>query len=481
MGSLSIKNRDLIKYAFLLVSVLLFLPLLNLFSAESAPLFMQVDFIFHSQRPYLVIALALIAFYSIAHDKVFTAQHKSRVNWLFLATGLGLFLLVSLVQIPFFTALQSGLTPVDEQGIHYDRLGLLGTTFGLGDTELLNSNFSVKRDVFIDNYASLPEKVSVKWFGFWSGKGNLSNKTKITLVVNDREFDVSREFLKAAKNDFRLMSAQIDKAALKPGSNALMLRLDSSGDKAVISVSKQFYYHTDSLVSRDGSRSFSRDDGTVLLFVDDGRRAGSFDKAVFLYRPLFILIAFILLFIGVFGIPFSRHIYAVAKTEVYVSALSSLGFFMLLKLLETYWRTVAVAALANARFLLSLFFNNVIFVTENVRCPQIGLPDYAVTVCKGSSGFESAALFSFLSLLILITNWNLISRQRFLLFFVPGLLGTVVVNGLRIFLMIAIGSLFSKEFASGTFHTNIGWVLFLLYSAVFWLVLLPHMKKNKEG
>lgn len=481
MPHFNIKNRDLLKYAVLLLSVLLFFPILNLISAESAPLFMQIDFIFHSQRAYLALALALVAFYFIAHDKVFREPNKSRVNWLFLAAGLGLFALVSLVQVPFFTALQSGLAVVDETGMHYDRLGLLGTTFGLGDTELSGPGFAVKRDIVVGDYASLPEKVNVKWFGFWSGKGNLSNKTRVVLAVNDKETDVSSEFLAADKNNMTLMSAEVDKAAFRQGSNSLMLRLDSSGDKESISVARHFYYHTDSLVSYDGGKSFSYDDGVVLLFIDDGRRSGLLESAVFLYKPLLILAAFVLLFIGLFGIQFSKRLYAAVKTEVYASVLSALGFFMLLKLLETYWKSIALAALAITSALLNIFFGNASLVTEGMRCPQIGLPEYSVMVCRGSSGFESAALFSFLSLLILVTNWKFMSRQRFLLLYALGLLGTVAVNGLRIFLILAIGALFSREFASGFFHTNAGWVMFLLYSAAFWLLWLPYLKEVKSG
>ncbi|GEM_PF-5382920 len=479
MRSFGAVNRDLVKYAVLLLIVLLVLPLLNIVSAESSPLFMQVDFIFHSQRVYLAVALSLVAFYFIAHDKVFHVPNKSRANWAFLAAGLGLFVLVSFVQIPFFTALQSGLAQVDDGGLHYDRLGLLGTTFGLGDTELSNPGYAVRRDILISNYDSLPQKVTVKWFSSWSGKGNLSNRTKVILAVNEKEFDASSEFLKAAKNEVALMSVHIDKAALKLGSNSLMLRLNSSGDKATINIARHFYYHTDSLVSRDGGKTFNRDDGTALLFADDGRRPGLLESAVFLYKPLLILAAFILLFIGLFGIQFSKRLYAAAKTEVYASVLSALGFFMLLRILETYWKSIALAALAITSPLLNLFFRNATLATEGMRCPQIGLPEYSVMVCKGSSGFESAALFSFLSLLILVTNWKFISRQKFLLLYLLGLLGTVLVNGLRIFLILAIGALFSREFASGFFHTNAGWVMFLLYSAAFWLLCLPLIREKK--
>lgn len=478
MPGFNFKNRDLAKYWLLFLSVLLLFPLLNLISAESAPLFMQVDFIFHSQRAYLAVALALVAFYFVAHDKVFREPNKSRANLVFLAAGLGLFALASFVQVPFFTALQSGLAVVDEQGMHYDRMGLLGTTFALGDTELSNQGVVVKRAVVIGNYDLLPEKVNVKWFGSWSGRGNLSNKTKVVLAVNEKEFDVSKEFLASPKDKVVLMSAEVDKAALRQGSNSLALMLGSQGDKAAISVARHFYYHTDSLVSFDGGKSFSRNDGVALLFIDDGTRPGLLESIVFLYKPLLILAASVLLFIGLFGIQFSKRLYAAAKTEVYASVLSALGFFMLLKLLETYWKSIAIAALAITSPLLNIFFGNATFVAEGVRCPQIGLPEYSVTVCKGSSGFESAALFSFLSLLILITNWKFVSRQRFLLLYLLGLLGTVVVNGIRIFLILAIGALFSREFASGFFHTNAGWVMFLIYSAAFWLVLLPYMKKN---
>jgi exosortase/archaeosortase family protein len=77
------------------------------------------------------------------------------------------------------------------------------------------------------------------------------------------------------------------------------------------------------------------------------------------------------------------------------------------------------------------------------------------------------------------------------LFFV-GAVGMFLTNLLRIFLLFIVGVYISPSFAVGMFHTNVGWILFIIYFFIYWWIvskviykkhLKPrqHKKRDKKG
>jgi exosortase/archaeosortase family protein len=88
-------------------------------------------------------------------------------------------------------------------------------------------------------------------------------------------------------------------------------------------------------------------------------------------------------------------------------------------------------------------------------------------------------MFTGLFLLILAVEWHNVDKKRMLAIFLPGLFGMFVVNVIRIFLLMLMGIWISPDFAVGLFHSNAGWLLFVAYFVLFWMLALPSVRKRK--
>ena len=64
-------------------------------------------------------------------------------------------------------------------------------------------------------------------------------------------------------------------------------------------------------------------------------------------------------------------------------------------------------------------------------------------------------------------DWHEINRRRAFALFIPGMAGMFGVNILRIYLLYLMAIYISVDFALSAFHSNIGWILFVLYFVVF--------------
>ncbi len=63
------------------------------------------------------------------------------------------------------------------------------------------------------------------------------------------------------------------------------------------------------------------------------------------------------------------------------------------------------------------------------------------------------------------------------LFFI-GALGMFLTNILRIFILFIVGAHISPDLAVGLFHTNVGWILFILYFFIFWYIASKFVYKK---
>ncbi len=463
MKKLKLPSYTAIKYGVIIVLFLAVLPLLNIAFLEDAPLFLKLDAFFQLQKAYLTLALCVVIFCFIAGKK---CMEKSRISILFLFSGLIGFALLSTLNPPFFMALQNGMISVEGSTLYYDNLGVFGTAVSLGNTELLESGDFVASLFRVKDTSKLHERVEV---GVYASIEKLSDNARLFLVVNGKEHDVTVQ-ARSMPPKMSLLTVLVDREVIR-NENIVELKLEG---QAYVRVAKNHYYHEDSQVYRFGR--LKNDDGMALLFIDTGERYNEAYKAAFRYKPALMALAFFLLFIGFFGLQHCRSLVKKARIEILSSVLLGIAFFFSVKVLEIYWKPLSIGALSIARPLLAIVSKNVIYAAQDVPCPQLGVEGYINHICRSSSGYESAILFTFLSIIILVTNWNRFSKLKFATAFLMGLSGTVVVNGIRIFLIISLGILYSKEFASGIFHTNVGWILFLAYSTIFWLIAVRFVK-----
>lgn len=126
---------------------------------------------------------------------------------------------------------------------------------------------------------------------------------------------------------------------------------------------------------------------------------------------------------------------------------------------QQFWKPLAEGTFWLAYELLSLHYPLVVFELSSF---SLGTVDFSVRINQQCSGYEGIGLITvFLALYL----WLFRSEVRFphaLLLFPIGGLAIWLANGLRIALLIALGSSYSPAVALGGFHSQAGWISFIL-------------------
>ena len=104
---------------------------------------------------------------------------------------------------------------------------------------------------------------------------------------------------------------------------------------------------------------------------------------------------------------------------------------------------------------------------------------FSVLIGSPCSGIDGMTLFTTLYVLIIAFDWKNVNKLKALIFLPFGTLGMFCMNTLRVYLLLIVGVLYSKEFAIGAFHSNIGWILFLCYFLSFLYLMYPHLLIKK--
>ncbi|HVZ05408.1 exosortase E/protease, VPEID-CTERM system [Hyphomicrobium sp.] len=126
---------------------------------------------------------------------------------------------------------------------------------------------------------------------------------------------------------------------------------------------------------------------------------------------------------------------------------------------ESDWDALSSVTLHFSYWLLALFQNDA-FVDSQTRV--LGAGNFSVEIFVGCSGYEGMALIAiFLTGYLWIFRRSLRFPQVLVLF--PLAMGIIwLFNAVRIALLVAIGANISPEVALGGFHSQFGWISFLL-------------------
>ncbi|MEM4710902.1 MAG: archaeosortase/exosortase family protein [Candidatus Woesearchaeota archaeon] len=213
----------------------------------------------------------------------------------------------------------------------------------------------------------------------------------------------------------------------------------------------------------------------------------------FLQAPVFwgivkilINVLFVIsLYFAIFGIPFTKYMFKTFRKEIFFFLLLSVAFFFLMLLVQNLW-TYFSAAISKILFLIfSLFFDNVTykpfvasFTMAEGGGPLLGINNFRAIVGKPCSGIDSFLLFTSLYALIFILDYKKLKKGLAVLFFFIGAIGMFLTNALRILLLFIIGAYYDPKFAVGMFHTNAGWVLFIIYFFIYWWIVSRFIYKK---
>ncbi len=192
---------------------------------------------------------------------------------------------------------------------------------------------------------------------------------------------------------------------------------------------------------------------------------------------LMILLKYVLLFLfGLFAAfaTYGKEFISYFFKKYYLSLLIFVGigttYFFLIQWFQLIWYQLSYFVSISIKGLLELTFNNVYFLagSEGIGGPRLGANGFRVAISNECSGVDSLLLFLSLYSLLFILDYKRMHIKRMWALFIPGLIMTVAYNILRIYLLMLVGIFIDPKFAVDTFHTNIGWILFLVFFMIYW-------------
>jgi exosortase E/protease (VPEID-CTERM system) len=164
---------------------------------------------------------------------------------------------------------------------------------------------------------------------------------------------------------------------------------------------------------------------------------------------------------------FWRELLIRMPTEILLAALSACLVLLASELSKESWHALSRATLSLAYGMLTLYEANVVLDVER---KLLGVGDFRVLILKECSGYEGAGLvIAFLALYI----WIFRRELRFpnvLVLFPIGVAAVWILNSVRIAALVSVGAHISPAVAVDGFHSQAGWIGFLLVAIASMLI-----------
>ncbi|MBN2141840.1 archaeosortase/exosortase family protein [Candidatus Woesearchaeota archaeon] len=474
--------------SFVLVTLLLLPLFLSIFINADGYHF-QLRTVFLLQRMYVIFSALLLVLLITSHEKIKGYEPRKR-DWkeplaFALLAGL-LFMLAFSTQIDYDHILSHGAEITDR--MNFDAERWLSPRI-LSDTDinpnrlywLEDDSDVLARQVTLDKIPGNPE---VRFHSYWAdldGNGAFSD-CMITLGINNHSIDISEEYADSLRTSSTSQYPETDhwviikvnQSLLMQGPNLLYLQKRCRDS---ISISSQdAYVNHQSYAFHDGKwDNLYYNELAFFIQQDDDATASILFKTGFILRA----IALLFLFIAFFGLDFIWFIFQKAKIEIGFSFVYSIIMYWFSQYIRNYWLILSKLVSYGAYILMKISFLQPVLDFSDPSLPWLGVPEFMVGMADTCSGIDSLAYFILAYSLLVAINWRSINIKRAALLFIPGLLGALAMNVIRIYLLFIIGIYFSRDFALNAYHTNAGMVLFIIYFVIFWQLSLRFMTCGK--
>jgi exosortase/archaeosortase family protein len=200
---------------------------------------------------------------------------------------------------------------------------------------------------------------------------------------------------------------------------------------------------------------------------------------ILLFLKFFLpVVVMFTLFVALFNFNTLVFLWKKLKVEAVVSAGSSALFMWLVNIYQTVWPYFSRAVIEIVIFLFRFGSFDVHKNLADLSRPLLTVNHVSLIIAKGCSGIESQMLFILLYALIVFIDWKEIIKWRAVLLFLPGVIGMFLMNALRIYFLYLVAIYFSVDFAIRAFHTNAGWIIFVLYFVSFQYFTYSWLRKK---
>lgn len=192
-------------------------------------------------------------------------------------------------------------------------------------------------------------------------------------------------------------------------------------------------------------------------------------------------------FLAVYGLDFTKYFFNRFRKQIAIVIITTVCFFILMMFVQNLWTYFSSIISEIIYRVFSIFFNDITYrpfvasftMTEGGG-PLLGIGDFMAIVGKACSGIDSFLLFTSLYALIFIIDYKRLKKGPAILAYFIGIVGMFITNVLRIMLLFMVGEYIDAKFAIGLFHTNIGWILFIVYFFIYWYIVSRFLYKDSK-
>ena len=204
-----------------------------------------------------------------------------------------------------------------------------------------------------------------------------------------------------------------------------------------------------------------------------------------LIKIIISILFIVLLGISIYGLDLLKQFFKEFKQKIILAIILFLVFFAILFIIQNLWTLFSALISTILHNIFLLFFTDVTYKPYVISFtmlegggPLIGINNFSAIIGKPCSGIDSFLLFTSLYALIMILDYKKLKKGwTFTMFFI-GIIGMFITNIIRIFLLYLVGVYISPSFAVGMFHTNVGWILFIIYFFIFWWIVSKYIYKK---
>lgn len=472
------------RYILFIIILLIIIPVLLSLFIHAPDYHFKLRTVFLLQRFYVTFSALVLILLIIAYNKIKDykpAKTDARQIILFSALSLVFFALAFGTQTDYDKILSEGVS-VDNR-VRFDSSRwliprMLSDMDVIEDKSILIDDDSgkLRREIILEK---VPEEAEIIWNGYWEdrdGNGVLSDNCSVLLEVNTYFFNITEPYSNLETNKKGWMQITVDANHLVQGRNTLVISKECSDAVAV--TSQTTYIKGATSKFRNDKWDYLSFDELVLYVRQDN---SAVFKTLFKLGFVFRVFAVTCLFIAVFGIGFLRFLFRRARLELVFSFVYALFMYWFATIIRGYWLFFSKLVTYTTYALLRVSFLNPIMDFSNPTLPFLGVKGFTLGIADTCSGIESLGYFVLAYSILIIINWNSIDFKKALLLFIPGLVGTFLVNILRVYFLFLIGISISKSFALNAYHTNAGMVLFIIYFIIFWPLAMKFIKKKEAG
>jgi exosortase/archaeosortase family protein len=190
-------------------------------------------------------------------------------------------------------------------------------------------------------------------------------------------------------------------------------------------------------------------------------------------------LAFLLFLKAVFSEEYLKIFFKEFKKEVIIFTIIAVLLYNALITFQKQWLLFSSGITTILSWMLSLFYSTVSTSMNASGGPILRAEGFGVSIGPPCSGIDSMLLFFAFFAALFALDRKIIRKGLYAIFFLIGLAGVYVINVLRLFLLMLAGIYISPRFAVGLFHTNAGWVLFVLYFLLYYWFIRKFIYKKE--